>query len=235
MFYNNINGEDNLSKFRYPIFKDEKTKDNETMPLSCSPFLKGFVSNNANGKNNYLIGCDLLNNKVFIPVLNMKKNKKMKLMVYSIKDLVLFLFFDENYKIKERDIFDQMAVFMEVCFTDLINDLKKINFEDKIKELKKDFDFVYYNRQNKSLKLSYMFFGKNKNEIDKTKVHILEKVKELFLSNRIKKSITKFDGQYLYHFEHFQKKFAIILKENKSIEEVKVKYLNKLLKVIEYY
>ena len=60
-------------------------------------------------------------------------------------------------------------------------------------------------------------------------------MKELFLSNRIKKSITKFDGQYLYHFEHFQKKFAIILKENKSIEEVKVKYLNKLLKVIEYY
>jgi len=235
MFYNNINGEDNLSKFRYPIFKDEKTTDNESMPLSCSPFLKGFVSNNTNGKNNYLIGCDLLNNKVFIPVLNMKKNKKMKLMVYSIKDLVLFLFFDENYKIKERDLFDQMAVFIDVCFTDLINELKKINFEDKIKELKKDFDFVYYNRQNKSLKLSYMFFGKNKNEIDKSKVHILEKVKELFLSKRIKKSITKFDGQYLYHFEHFQKKFAIILKENKSIEEVKVKYLNKLLKVIEYY
>ena len=237
MFYNNINGEENLNKFRYPIFKEETNKGFDGSPLSCSPFLKAFVGNNNNitNKNNYLIGCDLLNNKIFIPILNLKKNKRIKLMIYNIKDLSLFLFFDENFKIKERDTFDQMAVFIDVCFTDIINELKKINFEDKIKELKKDFEFVYYNKQNKSLKLSSIFFTKNKNELDKTKISILEKIKELFLSNRIKKSITKFDGQYLYYFEQFQKKFAIIIKENRSIEEVKVKYLNKLLKVIEYY
>ena len=55
------------------------------------------------------------------------------------------------------------------------------------------------------------------------------------ISSRIKKSVTKFDGQYLYYFEQCQKNIAIILKENKSIEEVKVKYLNKLFKFIEYY
>ena len=47
--------------------------------------------------------------------------------------------------------------------------------------------------------------------------------------------MTKFDGQYLYYFEQFQKNIAIILKENRSIEEVKVKYLNKFFKNIKYY
>jgi hypothetical protein len=55
------------------------------------------------------------------------------------------------------------------------------------------------------------------------------------MSNRIKKSVTKFEGQYLYYFEQFQKNVAIILKENKPIEEVKVKYFNKILKTIEFY
>ena len=41
------------------------------------------------------------------------------------------------------------------------------------------------------------------------------------------------DGKYT--FKQFEKNIAIILKENKSIEEVKVKYLNKLFKIIEYY
>jgi len=47
--------------------------------------------------------------------------------------------------------------------------------------------------------------------------------------------LTKFEGQYLYYFEQFQKNVGIILKENKAIEEVKVKYFNKILKAIEFY
>ena len=235
MYFNNLNGDDFLDKFRYPNIKDEKNK-NDNKYLDCSPFLKAFRKDEENDTNNYLIGCDLLKkNVVFMPVLYLKKGKKIKFMIYYIKELYIFLFFDENYEIKEKDIFDQIAVFIDVTFTDNLKDLEKINFEDKIKDLKKEFDFAYYNKQNKSLKLSYMFYAKNKNELDKAKIPLLEKIKELMLSNRIKKSVTKFDGQYLYYFEQFQKNIAIILKENKSIEEVKVKYLNKLLKVIEYY
>ena len=236
MFFNNINGDDFLDKFRYPNIKDEKNK-NENKYLDCSPFLKSFrkVEEDKNN-NNYLIGCDLSGkNAVFMPVLHLKKGKKIKFMIYNIKNLYIFLFLEDNFEIKEKDIFDQLAVFMDICFNDNLKDLQKINFENKIKEVKNNFDFVYYNRQNKSLKLSYMFYAKNKNDLDKAKIPILEKVKELILSNRIKKSVTKFDGQYLYYFEQFQKSIAIILKENKSIEEVKVKYLNKVLKCIEYY
>ena len=63
----------------------------------------------------------------------------------------------------------------------------------------------------------------------------MEKIKELIMSKRIKKAVTKFEGQYLYYFEQFQKNVAIILKENKAIEEVKVKYFNKILKMIDFY
>ena len=126
-------------------------------------------------------------------------------------------------------------MFLDVCFTENLNDLKKINFEEKTKEIKKEFDFVYYNKQNKSFKLSYSFYNKNTNEIDKNKIPVLEKIKELMMSKRIKKSVTKIEGQYLYYFEQFQKNVAIILKENKPIEEVKVKYFNKIIKTIEFY
>ena len=235
MFFNNLNGDDLLDKFRYPNIKDEKKKKSEIKYMDCSPFLKAFRKNKENEHNNYLIGCDLLNkNAVFMPFLYLKNGTKIKYMIYHINNLYIFLFFDENYEIKEKEKFEQMAVYIDICFTEILKDLK-INFIDKIKEAKKDFDFVYYNKENKSLKLSYIFYVKNKNELDKTKIYILEKIKELILSNRIKKSVTKFDGQYLYYFEHFQKNIAIIIKENKSIDEVKVKYLNKLLKVIEYY
>ena len=235
MYFNNLNGDDLLDKFRYPNIKDEKNK-NDNKYLDCSPFLKSFRKDEENDTNNYLIGCDLLKkNVVFMPILYLKNGQKLKFMIYYIKELYIFLFFDENFEIKEKDIFDQIAVFIDVTFTENLKDLEKINFEDKIKEVKKEFDFVYYNKQNKSLKLSYMFYAKNRNELDKAKIPLLEKIKELMLSNRIKKSVTKFDGQYLYYFEQFQKNIAIIIKENKSIEEVKVKYLNKLLKVIEYY
>ena len=232
MFFNNINGDDNLNKFRYPNFKEDKNNN-----LDCTPFLKAFVGNNANYNKNYLIGTDLSNDKkkVFFPVLHINDEKKMKLMVFIIDELMIFLFFDENFEVKESELFDQIAVYLEICLKDNIPDLQKISFEDKMKDMKKDFEFVYYNKQNKSLKLSNMFYVKNKNELDKGKIPILEKIKELFLSKRIKKSITKFDGQYLYHFEEFEKNIVIILKENRSIEEVKVKYLNKLLKTIEYY
>jgi hypothetical protein len=235
MFFNNINGDDNLNKFRYPNFKEDKNNKNNN--LDCTPFLKAFVGNNANYNKNYLIGTDLSNDKkkVFFPILHINDEKKMKLMVFIIDELMVFLFFDEKFEVKESELFDQIAVYLEICLKDNIPDLQKISFEDKMKDMKKDFEFVYYNKQNKSLKLSNMFYVKNKNELDKAKIPILEKIKELFLSKRIKKSITKFDGQYLYHFEQFEKNFAIILKENRSIEEIKVKYLNKLLKTIEYY
>ena len=235
MFFNNLNGDDFLDKFRYPTIRDETTKNSDNKFLDCSPFLKAFKKNEQIETNNYLIGCDLLNKSVvFMPYLHIKNDKK-KFMIYYIKDLYIFLFFDENFEIKEKDTFDQMAVFLDVCFTENVKELTKINFEDKYKDGKKDFDFVYYNKQNKSLKLSYNFYNKNLNELDKTKVPILERIKELILSNRIKKSMTKFDGQYFYYFEQFQKNVIIILKEHKSIEEVKVKYLNKLLKVVEFY
>ena len=256
MLYNNINGESYQDKFRYPIFKVEEENKNEKekkydlndlnlvqiLPLASSPFLKGFIENRNNKKNlivnnnnNYFIGCDLNNKKVFIPLLYFNNNQKMKLMIYNIKELSIFLFFDENFEIKEGDIFDQMAVFLDVCFTDNLTELKKLNFEEKNKEVKKEFDFVYYNKQNKSLRLSSSFYSKNSNDIDKNKIPILEKIKELIMSNRIKKSVTKIEGLYLYYFEQFQKNVAILLKENKGIEEVKVKYFNKIIKTIEYY
>ena len=256
MIYNNINGEDYLDKFRYPIFKEEKekneikneTKDNNMMnslqvlPLACSPFLKGFIENKKEKNNinmytnNYFIGCDLNTKKVFIPTINFYNNKqKMKLMTYNMKDLSIILFFDENFEIKDDFYFDQLAVFLDVCFKDNLSELKKMNFEDKTKEIKKEFDFVYYNKQNKSLKLSNSFYAKNTNEIDKNKIPILEKIRELVLSKRIRKAVTKFEGQYLYYFEQFQKNVGIILKENRAIEEVKVKYLNKILKIIDFY
>ena len=232
MFYNNVNGNDNLNKFRYPNFKEDKNNN-----LECSPFLKAFIRNNVSFNKNYLIGCDLTNEKkkVFLPVLNINNEKKIKFMVYILDELMLFLFFDENYEIKELELFDQIAVYIEICFKDNISDLQNISFEEKMKDMKKEFEFVYYNKSNKSLKLSNMFFVKNKNELDKSKIHILEKIKELFLSKRIKKSVTKFDGLYLYYFKQFEKNIALILKENRSIDEVKVKYLNKLFKAIEYY
>ena len=257
MLYNNINGESYQDKFRYPIFKveDEKEKEKDKIndikddinsidlvdisPLASSPFLKGFIENRNNKKNmivnnNYFIGCDLNNKKVFIPTLYLTNNQKIKLMIYNIKDLCIFLFFGEDYQINEGDIFDQMAVFLDVCFTENLNELKNLNFEEKLKEVKKEYDFVYYNKQNKSLRLSSSFYAKNY-DIDKSKIPILEKIKELMMSNRIKKSVTKIEGQYLYYFEQFQKNVAIILKENKAIEEVKVKYFNKILKTIEFY
>ena len=258
MIYNNINGDNYLEKFRYPIFKEEiskneikeENKDNKNLmmnlvkilPLNCSPFLKGFIENNKKEKksfnlnNNYFIGCDLNSRKVFIPTIHFyNNNEKMKLMVYNIKDLSIFLFFDENFEFKDSVLFDQLAVFLDVCFNENLSELKKINFDDKSKEIKKEFEFVYYNKQNKSLKLSNSFYAKNSNEIDKNKIPILEKIKELIMSKRIKKSLTKFEGQYLYYFEQFQKNVGIILKENKAIEEVKVKYFNKILKAIEFY
>ena len=81
-------------------------------------------------------------------------------------------------------------------------------FHQKLKEVKKEYDFVYYNKQNKSLRLSSSFYAKNY-DIDKSKIPILEKIKELMMSNRIKKSVTKIEGQYLYYFEQFQKNVAI--------------------------
>lgn len=261
MMYNNINGDDYFDKFRYPIFLEEtdkneikeedKNKNENTnanlvtnLPLASSPFFKGFVNNNKNAKknsnlnnNNFFMGCDLFNRKVFIPLLHFNKSsqKKMKLMIFNIKELNIFLFFDENFEIKDSDSFEQLAVFLDICFKDSLTELKKINFEDKTKEIKKEFDFVYYNKQNKSFKLSYSFYTKNTNELDKSKIPILEKIKELMMSKRIKKSVTKIEGQYLYYFEQFQKNVAIILKENKPIEEVKVKYFNKIIKTIEFY
>ena len=256
MMYNNTNGDDYFDKFRYPIFLEESDKNEikdenknkitnlvKNLPLASSPFLKGFIDNNKNAKknqnlnnNNYFIGCDLFNRKVFVPILHFNKsNQKMKLMIYNIKELSILLFFEENFEIKDGDLFDQLAVFLDVCFTENLNDLKKINFEEKTKEIKKEFDFVYYNKQNKSFKLSYSFYNKNTNEIDKNKIPVLEKIKELMMSKRIKKSVTKIEGQYLYYFEQFQKNVAIILKENKPIEEVKVKYFNKIIKTIEFY
>ena len=257
MIYNNINGTNYMNKFRYPIFKEKEAKneiiDNkdknkvfdlvEILPLNCSPFLKGFIDisknkdiNNFNFNNNYFIGCDLINRKIFIPTIHFYNTKeKMKLMVYNIKDLSIFLFFDENFEFKDNFLFDQLAVFLDVCFNENLPELQKINFEEKNKEIKKEFDFVYYNKQNKSLKLSNSFYAKNSNEIDKNKIPILEKIKELIMSKRIKKSVTKFEGQYFYYFEQFQKSVAIILKENKAIEEVKVKYFNKILKMIDFY
>ena len=254
MIYNNVNGDNYMNKFRYPIFKEKEAKneiiDNnmlydlvEILPLNCSPFLKGFIdisknkdSINFNFNNNYFIGCDLINRKIFIPTIHFYNTKeKMKLMVYNIKDLSIFLFFDENFEFKDNFLFDQLAVFLDVCFNENLPELQKINFEEKNKEIKKEFDFVYYNKQNKSLKLSNSFYAKNSNEIDKNKIPILEKIKELIMSKRIKKSVTKFEGQYFYYFEQFQKSVAIILKENKAIEEVKVKYFNKILKAIDFY
>ena len=172
---------------------------------------------------------------VFIPVLHLDDDKKMKLMILYINEIFLYLFFDENFEINKPNQFDQIAENIEICFKDNFEKLQKINFEDKMKDLKKDIDFVYYNKHNKSLKLSNMFFIRNSNELDKSKIHILERIKELIFSNRIKKSVTKFDGIYLYFFEQFEKNIIIILREYKTIEEVKVKYLNKLLKTIEYY
>ena len=255
MIYNNVNGDNYMNKFRYPIFKEKEAKneiiDNnnmlydlvEILPLNCSPFLKGFIDisknkekQNYNFNNNYFIGCDLIYRKIFIPLINIYNTKeKMKLMVYNIKDLSIFLFFDEKMEFKEGIFFDQLAVFLDVCFKDNLPELQKINFEEKNKEIKKEFDFVYYNKQNKSLKLSSSFYAKNTNEIDKNKIPVLEKIKELIMSKRIKKAVTKFEGQYLYYFEQFQKNVAIILKENKAIEEVKVKYFNKILKMIDFY
>ena len=257
MMYNNINGDDYFDKFRYPIFledgnkneikEDDKNKNItlvKSLPLASSPFFKAFVDNNKNAKknsnlsnNNFFLGCDLFNRKVFIPILHFNKSsqKKMKLMVFNIKELSILLFFDENFEIKDSESFEQLAVFLDVCFKENLTELKKINFEDKTKEIKKEFDFVYYNKQNKSFKLSYSFYTKNSNELDKNKIPILEKIKELIISKRIKKSVTKIEGQYLYYFEQFQKNVAIILKENKPIEEVKVKYFNKIIKTIEFY
>ena len=255
MIYNNVNGDNYMNKFRYPIFKEKEAKneiiDNnnmlydlvEILPLNCSPFLKGFIDisknkekQNYNFNNNYFIGCDLIYRKIFIPLINIYNTKEsMKLMVYNIKDLSIFLFFDEKMEFKEGIFFDQLAVFLDVCFKDNLPELQKINFEEKNKEIKKEFDFVYYNKQNKSLKLSSSFYAKNTNEIDKNKIPVLEKIKELIMSKRIKKAVTKFEGQYLYYFEQFQKNVAIILKENKAIEEVKVKYFNKILKMIDFY
>ena len=145
------------------------------------------------------------------------------------------MFFDENFEIKDDFFFDQLAVFLDVCFNENLADLKTINLEEKSKEIKKEFDFLYYNKQNKSLRLSNSFYTKNTNELDKNKIPILEKIKELIMSNRIKKSVTKFEGQYLYYFEQFQKNVAIILKENKAIEEVKVKNFNEVLKIVKFY
>ena len=254
MIYNNVNGDNYMNKFRYPIFKEKEAKneiiDNnmlydlvEILPLNCSPFLKGFIdisknkeTQNYNFNNNYFIGCDLIYRKIFIPLIHIYNTKeKMQLMVYNIKDLSIFLFFDEKMEFKEGIFFDQLAVFLDVCFKDNLPELQKINFEEKNKEIKKEFDFVYYNKQNKSLKLSSSFYAKNTNEIDKNKIPVLEKIKELIMSKRIKKAVTKFEGQYLYYFEQFQKNVAIILKENKAIEEVKVKYFNKILKMIDFY
>ena len=157
------------------------------------------------------------------------KGENLKLMVYMVKDLLVFLYFDENENIAEEDVFDQIGVFIDVCFSEKIDELKKVCFEEKIKD-KKDFEFVYYNKQNKSLRLSNMFYLKNKNELDAEKIPLLEKIKEIIMSERIRKSITKFDGYYVYYFEQFKKNVVLLLKDNKSIDEVKFKYLNKLLK-----
>ena len=78
ILYNNINGDNNYDKFRYPIFheeinnneiKDENNKISSKLlnfPLASSPCMIGFIvdtKNNTNiNSNNYFIRCDL-NNK----------------------------------------------------------------------------------------------------------------------------------------------------------------------------
>ena len=57
---------------------------------------------------------------------------------------------------------------------------------------------------------------------------------EYILSKHVQSSVTKIKGYYLYYWTSFEKKFFLLLKENKPLEEVKISYTDKIYQIINY-
>ena len=221
MFYYSENGEEKTEQFREPLII-------EGIDDLFSPFRKAFLTL----ENGYLLGAK--KNSVFIPTIYIKKNKmKFKLCVYKHNNFCFFLFlkYDYNYS-DDSNFFYNTASFIQKFFDkDILakptqNFLTKYNNCDNI-------NFVYYNEDNHCLLFSKFFYEKNTNVIDKTKIDVIQMIYEIITkSNR--SSVTKLKNYYVYYMTTFEKRIAILLKDYRTIEEVREEYLQRVYSIIDY-
>ena len=251
IYYYNVNGNDKLKNFLIPALNYENnisiSENNDNNNLIFSPFNKSFDKAKKE-KKGFLFGLNEENNdELFIP--NVKiycYNEEYKLCVLLYEELMIFLFLnkDVDYYNNRKEIFnDNLKDFVEMKFSNLIQNYLKnnINFEKKIhnfnnennKNNKDNFNYFYYNVDNKALKLSGFFYDGNK--IDKNKIEYIYYIYDMIFNKEIKNSVIKYNEKlYFYYITIFNQKIVIILKNNLPLEEVKEKYLNKVLELIEY-
>jgi hypothetical protein len=107
------------------------------------------------------------------------------------------------------------------------------NNNENNKNNKENINYFYYNIDNKALKLSGFFY--NGNKIDKNKMELIYNIYDLISNKEIKNCAIKINEKlYFYYISNFNQKIVIIIKNNLPLEEVKEKYLNKVLNLIEY-
>ena len=168
-----------------------------------------------------------------------KKKLKKKKKKQRIKNLNV-----DYYNNKKENFYD-LKDFIEMKFSNLIQNYLKnnINFEKKIinnnnniennKFNKENINYFYYNVDNKALKLSGFFY--NGNKIDTNKMEYIYNIYDLIFNKDIKNCAIKYNEKlYFYYITNFNQKIVIIIKNNLPLEEVKEKYLNKVLNLIEY-
>ena len=57
---------------------------------------------------------------------------------------------------------------------------------------------------------------------------------EFILRKNIQSTVTKIKGYYLYYWTSFEKKFFLLQKENKPLEEIKILYTDKIYQTITF-
>ena len=246
IYYYNVNGKDKLNNFLVPLLNNENNNDNNN--LIFSPFNKCFEK--AKNEKKVFLFClnDENNNEIFIPNVKIYSlNEEYKLCILFYEELMIFLFMNKDYDYfnNKKENFNDLKDFIEMKFSNLIQNYLKnnINFEKKIhnfnnnnennKNNKENINYFYYNIDNKALKLSGFFY--NGNKIDKNKMELIYNIYDLISNKEIKNCAIKINEKlYFYYISNFNQKIVIIIKNNLPLEEVKEKYLNKVLNLIEY-
>ena len=231
IFFNNINGQYRFinEPFRQPIFFMNNQEGIENGKL-ISPFKKSFLFNE-NLNIDYLLGVN--NNNLFIPSIKIRNTgEEFQLAVLKYFSFTFFLFLNYSEDSRNINLYNNIKKEFEINFHDFdIHISNHISFR-LIKKNSKSFIFCYYNNENKCFRLSHFFY--NKNEIDNEKSDFIQKMFEYILSKHVQCSVTKIKGYYLYYWTSFEKKFFLLLKENKPLEEVKISYTDKIYQIINY-
>ena len=231
IFFNNINGQFRFinEPFRQPIFFMNNENDIENGKL-ISPFKKAFlIDNNCNCE--YLLGVN--NNNLFIPHIKIKNtNEEFQLSVLKLFNFTFFLFLNFSEDSKNINIYNDIKIEFQNLFNSFDDNLNNIISFETIKKNSKNFIFGYYNNDNKCFRLSRFFY--HKNEIDIDKLEFIQKMFEFILRKNIQSTVTKIKGYYLYYWTSFEKKFFLLQKDNKPLEEIKIYYTEKIYQTITF-